>query len=558
LALLCEHDPVLLARVREWAKPPAGRDPTAGLMHESLEAVTSGRVDGVPEEVVREMTECRRLANEKVLDQLLAGRTIDEALTAVRLEDRAAFLNPALLKLGDAACVRELDRFPTGELVLKELQDRPPGVDGFGLHFAPTGPGEAHAFGGITFGNRVDGSALPEKLQGVTFTPNQGNPSRGTLLFRFAGGEELAFEAAAEDFSAAHRMVTGDYPMGQRWAPGEAIRLAGLQGDGLYRHFGPTAVRLLPRYRVSLHPALADTDLGYAAVISQLLPTSGRDVILRGADKNIGPAVARRLEQDIDRWLRVLAPNEGPPPVYALTDVPVKLTVKDKRIVLSCDVAADPRKRGLPDQLLGAAFIELHAITRPKENDDQRRYDIEFAQEFFRQVPLLTAASHDLFRVNQFAQVLALVRWAARHPGVIFTGVPPIPQGVIRTPSFLAMTSAAKGKWPSEEVITPVLGLQGKGELTDRLKRINLRIDSLESENDWIADLVANMTAERLATFDTEAKATFREADEERLVAAAVAPLAKELDQQRRDVLRYWFQLRCRKIQTTSRVLTSE
>lgn len=169
--------------------------------------------------------------------------------------------------------------------------------------------------GGGLFGSPVNGDDLPKGLKRVTFAPAAADPARGEVWLEFAGGQKLAYPAAAEDVYAAHAMVTARHPNGDEWKPGDGVVLVGMTGVGQYLEFGPTAVRRLTRWVVRIHPALQDTDLGHAVVMVDVLPSSGWWALLQGlAPPGVLPnsdgGSPERWTTGADGWPRP-TPNSG-------------------------------------------------------------------------------------------------------------------------------------------------------------------------------------------------------------------------------------------------------
>jgi hypothetical protein len=256
-------------------------------------------------------------------------------------------------------------------------------------------------FGGGVLGNTITAKDLPKPLR-MRFEPGGGNT--GTLHFACEGGRDLRYPLVrAEDAWAAAQIVFAG-----GWKPGEGIGLVGQKEVGLHWVFGRDGIRVLRKSEVVLHPALVDTELGHAALAVDSAPGQAFRAWLRVLSQ--GPTV---VHEQIEKWVtsheKVLTSSS-----YVFTDVPVELTESDGLLL----VTASPENAAkLPLTLRRSAFVELRLQTAKDAANPEDRYDRVFAREFYRVVPVLEKASYDLRRVNHFAAVVALVRWA-REQGV--------------------------------------------------------------------------------------------------------------------------------------------
>lgn len=208
---------------------------------------------------------------------------------------------------------------------------------------------------------------------------------------------------------------------------------------------------------------------------------------------------------------------------------------------MTCDPAQDAGKKGLPDELLTSAFIELRLEPRVDEPTGEYRYDKEFALGFYRAVPLLAAASHDIRRVNRFAPVLAMFRWSKGQPGVEFADIPARPKSAVPTPDALVTSQVTGGRWPLDEVIRPVLPPDPKRDRADLRERIEGRMKELE-KTEPVAQAVRGFVAADLEAFDKKAgggdlgDAVLKKSCD-KLVPAGLKPEAES-------AVRYWLELR--------------
>jgi hypothetical protein len=363
-------------------------------------------------------------------------------------------------------------------------------------------------FGGGVFGSPVNGDRLPKGLKRVRFEPDAEEPAIGRLIMSFDGGKEVTWNGVlTEDAYAAYALVFAEQSKGRGWQHGDGIGIIGLVDEfEPYYDFGSTGIRQLSMCTVILHPALVDTELGYAAIVTDALPSSGRVTLLRGAEKAGGLAARNRMGALLADLAR--RPNQ----TYVMTDVPVALITENGRLKVTADPTMDGRYKALPgrltdfpEPLLRASFLELRLQTKPNAKEPSQRYDREFAATFYRHVPLLTAASHDIYRMNRFAAVLAVFRWA-RQPGVSCEGMPARPQTGVRTPDTLARTRVINGVWPTDEVIRPVRDLSGEECVRDAISRIGDRMARLTRDVKGLKKHVEALDKDNLVIFDRLAR----------------------------------------------------
>lgn len=263
----------------------------------------------------------------------------------------------------------------------------------------------SRGFGGVVFGSQVEAAAgLPNPKWVDWVPPNAGEDGKrpaagGRLVFHFErnnGGARESFThtfgpVLQEDVYVAERMVYGTFEGVPRWESGEGVGLVGIDDPVPYFDAGEEElVNEGRRWRVLLHPALVDSRLGWAALMVDVLPISQEqfaEMVMKNAEAN------DRLK--FRRWL------SAAPSGWKFTDVPVRVSAKNARLVV------ERRPDGADtysQELRGSAFLNVL--------DGDGRSETSFSKEFYPLIPVLTQSSQAHDRLNRFAAVLALLRWA--------------------------------------------------------------------------------------------------------------------------------------------------
>jgi hypothetical protein len=249
-------------------------------------------------------------------------------------------------------------------------------------------------FGGVVFGSPVTGN-LPNP-RAMAF---QAAGVGGKLVFDFPDGQTLEYPGVlAEDARIAAKMI-----LQGNWTEGQGLGLVGLISDGIHFDINGGRLRLLERRKVILHPDLIDTELGHAMINVDTVPRNQFNPWLAPlAKKN------PKANEDVANLLRqrqMLVSTLG----YVFTDVPMRLSSDKGQLVVA---AGGEGFKGLPPAFARRSFLELRLETDPGAQESADRVDRKFARAFSRVVPTLASVSYDLDRVNRFAAVLSLFRWA--------------------------------------------------------------------------------------------------------------------------------------------------
>ncbi|MGB0524770.1 MAG: hypothetical protein ACPGJS_17485 [Flammeovirgaceae bacterium] len=237
-------------------------------------------------------------------------------------------------------------------------------------------------FGGVIFGNEViDKSNLPA-LKTIMFTPTEPHPTTGLemghLEFKFENGTEVLYpDLFVEDIQAAYEMIFGpnrDYEIG------DGVGLVGVEGSG----FNKT-------YNVIIHPSIQHLQLGWAALMTDILPISKSEI----------RAVPTIDESLVEAWFDKGYNN------WKVTDIPLEIHVQHGQVQL----------KGIASNATTQSYLTMEGF-----------YWGEHLGEIteFREVsPTLIEHISEYARLNDFAKVFALLRWA-KMKGGSFTASPQV------------------------------------------------------------------------------------------------------------------------------------
>jgi hypothetical protein len=266
-------------------------------------------------------------------------------------------------------------------------------------------------FGGVVFGDSVT-SSLP---------PIRSVSQRGDMLdFKTADGSTLSYGPVSADLvQAAHRIVYTGFgglaPLGSD----EGVGLVSVGTSSLppRYHCDPVtltfAVTARAEIEVTLHPALVDTELGWAALMVDITPLAPEVLI----DGSVYPSAAKRA-------VNLFRSNQHSV-TWKVLDTPVELFRDAERVALRRIPKGGER---LTEGALRTNFLKMV----PFGWGDYR--DTRFSVRFDRAFSDLARVSYDFYTMNQFAATLALVR-QAHSDGATFA--PPRAAPERRTPEVL-------------------------------------------------------------------------------------------------------------------------
>src|SRR5579883_1707596 len=241
---------------------------------------------------------------------------------------------------------------------------------------------------GVVFGAAVTLDPALGKLISVKWVADPADPARGNLQLQFdRGGLRTWSPVEFEDALAARNLVSGG-PGLPAWKPGDAIGLVGLDLANAidYTYCGADCtVNQTKRWNVVLQPALADTEVGFAAIMAGALPFAPEYLRPSAQGKLTGAA----LEQ-------LLAWQQSNPGDFEIVDVPLRIspdTASGLTLLPAASAGADP------------VFLDVKRLGDPGKGR-------KFAGDFPAVAPGLLRISTHYARLNRFAAILGVMRLA--------------------------------------------------------------------------------------------------------------------------------------------------
>jgi hypothetical protein len=298
---------------------------------------------------------------------------------------------------------------------------------------------------GIFFAAEARADNTVPKPATVEYTPGTG-AADGKLTVTFADDTKRTLAPVhAEDAWVAFEMIYG----ASAAKPGDGVPLLVL--DGPHSYFEVKDGKLLRgrRREVTLHPALLDRELALACVRIDGMPRSRQwlldeidaDPAWGRFDKDEAARRKQALRQTadwvFDPWTN-LARKFGPhSSVFRVTDVPLLIRGGDGVLAVERD---DPSGRW-GEALRRGTFIEADLIIQKYSDLGRKAGEVKrptnYQAEAYQLMAELVPTSAELQRLNNFAAVLAVVRWAKAADAKF--AAPPKPKDGPRTPEAVAV-----------------------------------------------------------------------------------------------------------------------
>jgi hypothetical protein len=337
--------------------------------------------------------------------------------------------------------------------------------------------GSMRGVGGILFGEKVSADAKLPALKSLTYEKGK-DAASGVLWFGFKDGTRKRLDHVhAEDAWVAYQMVFG----AQATPADEGYPLLGMTDNASYYEFGPDAMVTGRRNTVTMHPALHNTQLGWAAVRIDCLPESRAWLLAEvNADRTLKTREQKRFARQSLDWLfdpwREVGRRypRSRSSIYRIVDVPLRVQVEGGHLVVLRPSGARPQgnKQAWPESLRRTGFIEMQVLVQERDalgkpTGKPVRLS-SFTEESYQAVPELLRISYEFRRLNNFAAVLAAVRWA-KGQGAAFAK-PEAPKDPPATPDAVAVT--AKAIKPIERYKPLAVLEQDRKNLSSRLTEL--------------------------------------------------------------------------------------
>lgn len=275
-------------------------------------------------------------------------------------------------------------------------------------------------FGGVVFGNDVS-STTPD-IRSLAYVVDKNNV--GTLEVTLIDDVKLMYGPVDMDLvQAAHRIVYTGTGKVEPLSAGNGVGLVGIvDNTPTYRCDAGNLKIEQPdqSFHVILNPALSDRQIGWSALMIDITPVKVESLIkrVRGTNREAADQLQRLFDSMV---------NEHFGGTWKVVDVPIEFGSDGSKMLAWR--RAEPGNT-FPEGLRRTAFLEMRAVSLDESKiaaevaargasadisalaDAAAEYDREFAERFYRALPVLMRASYDYDHLNRFAAVLALVRLA--------------------------------------------------------------------------------------------------------------------------------------------------
>lgn len=283
----------------------------------------------------------------------------------------------------------------------------------------------AGGFGGVVFGSdwKAGDLGLPDaagdKPTDVIWLPDGAEKSIGRLEFWFPSGDSLALNGVRfEDVRIAKQILDGVHGV-EAFAEDRGLGLVGITDASPYFECGASEIKKEGRrWNVILHPALVDSDLGWCAVMVDILPicrSALLELVGRDADDEEVGCISNWLDSNTATW--------------KFTDAAATISARNGRIEVK-STRTGPSSEYCMD-LRGFAGIT-------DGQSDESAEESEFRSRFLTALPVLMKVSHDFRRLEEFARVLTALRWSKSVGASI--ELPPVEEEERRTPTAIVIT----------------------------------------------------------------------------------------------------------------------
>jgi hypothetical protein len=330
--------------------------------------------------------------------------------------------------------------------------------------------------GGVVFGNAV--SAAPDLGNALTIawvpldsgtTAGFSPEALGTFRISLDDGNRVVFSRAvpaAEALAAVRLVFTGLPGVTPSIIEGEEIGMAGLESHFEIPTVTPEKVVVDHRFDRNksfeargtsyvVHPAIADTPIGRSAIIT--------DGLLMGKSK---PIIEKLLSESTtgDKFHLYTQWRQRAFWTYKFIDQPLELRVLHGGKIV----------RAVPKQI-ESDFANTPALTLRRfgspgmDGADAEGLLKEDLKTLSTVMAMLVDASADIARLDRFAEVLAVLRWARTAGGVWIGGLPSEVMGVVLSATLLRNGQVELA--PSKETFALSIAQQVHRRALEKLQR---------------------------------------------------------------------------------------
>lgn len=304
-------------------------------------------------------------------------------------------------------------------------------------------------FGGVVFGNSVKALGIPPPKT-ISYSAEGSN---GKLTITFGDGTAASLEdVSVDEVSAAHAIVYKNVGSDPDDPADAAIGLVSLNPVSLRDCPGGKA-RYSSAFDVLLHPALVDSDLGWSVLYADALPIAG---------ERMRTTIAKRIPENASALLAVEAFGRHAMN-WKITDAPLVIRAAGGRLSVERDATDTP----YPEPLRRSAHIEFRPFTDAgyelfdsDEESEEPGPDQFLGTQLYWNTPALLRVFDDYRKLNAFAGVLAVFRWAHSAKAQVASSIPAPTK--VSTPEAIMIV---------DEEITPIRGFtdaEMKRRIVDR------------------------------------------------------------------------------------------
>jgi len=297
----------------------------------------------------------------------------------------------------------------------------------------------AKGFGGIVFGNKVSSASGTPHPTSVQY--QRGASIVGKLIVHFADGHPAQLEGVTlENVLAAYEMVYDPPPGIDPVVSDQGTGMVGIDENtaGLASQSSDFAVAAM--FKVLLHPSLVNKALGWAFVRVDAMPIE-RGLLRKSIPAAADAPVTAAVEQ---LWDTLSHPDSIG--TWKIVDVPIQISIlTNLQPAMVVPLRAVDESLNYPIGLRKSAFVEMNHFLLDKQDaaiPDAMKTEVDatLADSFYRLLPGLVQISPDYAEVNNFARILAVVRWA-KESGASFdtSSLPGVPAPV-NTPPVISVS----------------------------------------------------------------------------------------------------------------------
>ncbi len=240
-------------------------------------------------------------------------------------------------------------------------------------------------FGGVIFGNEFI-SDINVQLNSMQFIPDKNNQNIGVWQFIFSDNSiKTISPVLAEDLFIAERIIFGVKDHDVSFNHGEGVGLVGISEP---LQFMDSNFMVNRRFKIITHPSLYNRELGACAAAVDAIPITKKGLLEK---------LSKELEIKELNEFKVWSLDSAS--TWKITDVPLSISFNDQDEIVTTRIDCPSGGNCRNSYLMMTGFY------------DSKEYPIEVTS-FYSALPTLTKYSPEYARINQFAKIFTIMRWA--------------------------------------------------------------------------------------------------------------------------------------------------